>query len=172
MTSKAKNYTGVPHHQAWAQAYGIFLNPVDRERQIAGFEQMITTLHGLHKRVLSQKAPEPKISCRFEQHGFDIILQVAIRYPWESDLRGNYLGFQDDKIKRMVAIKIRGTIDDNYPATIRWISENRNHGSSPIADHIVLLVGGYNAARARLVEKMAQAEIKVVFAADFEAAIV
>src|SRR5262245_4039371 len=33
-TSKAKNYTGAPSHQAWAQAQGIFLNPVDREQQI------------------------------------------------------------------------------------------------------------------------------------------
>jgi uncharacterized protein (DUF3820 family) len=161
MTSKAKNYTGTSSHQAWAQAHGIFLNPVDREQQIAGFEQMITTLHELHKRIPNQiEAPELKISCRFEQHGFDTILQAAIRYPWESDLRENYLGFQDDKIKSTVAIKIRETIS---PATIRWISENR---SSPIADHIVLLAGRYNA---RFVEEMAAAEIKVVFAADLEA---
>ena len=67
MTDKAKNYADAPSHQAWAQAHGIFLNPVDRERQIAGFEQMITTLHELHKRIPNQiEAPELKISCRFE----------------------------------------------------------------------------------------------------------
>src|SRR5262249_45949588 len=70
MTSKAKNYT--PNHQAWAQVHGIFLDPVDREQQIAGFEQMIATLHELHKRIANQiEAPESKIACRFEQHEFD-----------------------------------------------------------------------------------------------------
>jgi hypothetical protein len=169
MTSKAKNYTGAPRHQAWAQAHGVFLDPVEREQQIAGFEQMITTLHELHNRIPNQIAatPEPKISCRFEQQGFDVIMRAAIRYPWGSELRENYLGFQDDKVKSTVAIKIRGTIGDNYPATVRWISENR-----PTAGRVVLLVSQYDgksATRAQFVEEMARVDIKVIFAADLAA---
>jgi hypothetical protein len=87
-TSKAKNYSNDPNHQAWAQANGIFIDPVDRERQIAGFEQMIAALHGLRKRIPSQiKAPKLKISCRFEQHGFDVVIRAAIRYPWGPELK-------------------------------------------------------------------------------------
>jgi hypothetical protein len=150
MTSKAKNYTDA----AWAQTHGIFPDPMDRERQIAGFEQMITTLHELRRRIPNRiEAPEPKISCRFEQHGFDVIMRASIRYPWESKLRENYLGFQDGGIKRTVAIKIRGTIS---PATVRWISENRNR-----ADHVVLLAGGP-------VEEAVAANIKVVFTTELD----
>jgi Exodeoxyribonuclease X-like C-terminal len=175
-TSKAKNYIDDPHHQAWAQTNGIFLDPVDRERQIAGFEQMIAALHNLRKRIPSQiEVPEPKISCRFEQQEFDVIMRASIRYPWESDLRKNYLGPQDGGIKSTVAIKIRWTVGDNYPATIRRIGENRNvfsgmnRGANPIADHVVLLVGRYNGrTRGRFVGEAAAADIKVVFAADLE----
>src|SRR5262249_18545651 len=108
ITSKAKNYTG---DRAWAQAHGIFLDPVEREQQIAGFEQMIMALHGLRKRIPNQiEALEPRISCRFEQHGFDVIMRGSIHYPWGPELRENYLGFQEDRIKSTVAIKIRGAL--------------------------------------------------------------
>jgi hypothetical protein len=179
MTSKAKNYTDDPSHQAWARENGIFLDPMERERQIAGFEQIIMALHPLHRRMQEPvKTPEPKISCRFEQHGFDVVMRASIRYPWESELRKNYLGFYDGGIKSTVAIKIRWVVGNNYPATIRWIDKNKNIFSgvgrvpSPIADHVVLLVGRYNgkiAPKERFVGEMAAAAIKVVFAAELEA---
>lgn len=175
-TDGAKNYIDDPNHQAWAQANGISTDRVDRERQIAGFEQMITALHDLRKRIPSQiKAPELKTSCRFEQHGFDVVVRASIRYPWGPELRKNYLGSHDDESKSTVAIKIRWTVGNNYHRTVRWIAENRNiflgtnRRSSPIADHVVLLVGRYNgnnAAKERFVEEAAVADIKVVFADD------
>src|SRR5262245_13505182 len=97
------------------------------------------------------------------------MMRASIRYPWESELRKNYLSVQDGKIKSTVAIKIRAVIGDSYPATVRWISKNRNHGSSPIADLVVLLVGRYdrkNATKAQFVEELVAMGIKVVFAAD------
>lgn len=71
-TSKAKNYSNDPSYLTWARTNGIFLDPVDRERQIAGFEQIAMARYALHKRMPNQcePPPEPKISCRFEQHGF------------------------------------------------------------------------------------------------------
>jgi hypothetical protein len=150
ITSKAKSYTG---DQAWAQTHGVFLDPAEREQQIAGFEQMITTLHELRSRMPDRiAAPEPKISCRFEQQGFDVIMRAAIRYPWGSELRKNYLGFPNDGVKRTVAIKIRGTIG---PATVRWINENRSRDAE-----VVLLAG------AQPMEELAAVDIKIVFAAD------
>jgi len=155
---KAKNYTGAPDQQIWAQEYGIFLDPTEREQQIADFGQTIATLHELHKKIANQiEAPHPKISCRFEQHGFDVVMRASLHYPWGSELRENYLGFQDDRIKRTVAIKIRGVIS---PTAVRWVRENRNRGSP---DHVVLLVSQYDA---QLVGELAATDIKIVFAAD------
>jgi hypothetical protein len=150
ITSKAKSYTG---DQAWAQAHGVFLDPAEREQQIAGFEQMITTLHELQSRMPERiAAPELKVSCRFKQQGFDVIMRAAVRYPWGSELRENHLGFPDDRVKRTVAIKIRGVIS---PATMRWINENRSRDAD-----VVLLAG------AQPMEELAVVDIKIVFAAD------
>jgi hypothetical protein len=177
-TGEAKNYTDDPSYQAWAQANGISLDPVDRERQIAGFKRVIAALHGLRKRLPNQlEAPESKISCRLEQHGFDVVIRASIRYPWGPELRKNYLGSQDDAIRSTVAVKMRWAAGNNYHTTMRWIGENRNvslgmnRGSRPIADHVVLLVGRYNgnsAAKERFVEELAAADIKAVFAADLK----
>jgi hypothetical protein len=178
ITSKAKNYTDDPSHQAWARANGIFLDPVDRERQIAGFEQMITALHNLYKRIPNQiEAPEPKTSCRFEWHDFDVVMRASLRYPWESELTKHYLGFYDGGIKSTVAVKMRWAAGNNYHATVQWMRANRNislgknRGSGPIADHVVLLVGRYNgnATKKQFAGELAAADIKVVFAADLEA---
>jgi hypothetical protein len=178
ITSKAKNYIDDPTCRVWAREHGIFLDPVDREQQIAGFERMIVALHDLHKKIPNRiKAPKPKVSCRFEQHEFDVVMRVAIRYPWEAELRKHYLGSHDDKSNcSTVAVKIKWAIGDNYAATVHWIRENRNvvlrrGGTIPIADHVVLLVGrhdGINTTKEQLVREMAEADIKVVFAADLE----
>jgi hypothetical protein len=147
----------------------------DSNRQAA-----VQRLHTLQKRIPNQiEAFEPKISCRFEQRGFDVVMRASIRYPWEPDLRKHYLGSRDGGVKSTVAIKIRGTVGNNYPATIRWIGTNRiissgwnRGGSRPIADHVVLLVGRFNrnnAVKEQFVGEAAAANIKVVFAADLEA---
>jgi hypothetical protein len=149
---------------------------VDRERQIAGFEQMITALHNLHETIPNRiEMPEPKISCRPGQLGFDVVLRASTRYPWEAELRKNYLGFHDNEIKSTIAIKIRWTVSDNYSATVQRLGENRTvffdrgRRSNPIADHIVLLVGRYNGrTKERFVEEAAAADIKVIFAAELE----
>jgi uncharacterized protein (DUF3820 family) len=155
-TNIAKIYTGAPSHQAWAHARGIFLDPADRERQIVGFEQIIATLHKLRKRIADRiEAPKLKISCRFEQHGFDVVMRASIRYPWEGDLGKNYLSSQDGGIKSTIAVKIRRTAS---PTVVRWIGENRNIMGRAIADDVVLLAGDARFA--------ATTEIKVVFAAD------
>ena len=150
---------------------------MDRERQLAGFEQLNTALHSLRKRLPDQlEAPESKVSCRFEQHGFDVIIRASIRYPWGPELRKNYLGSHDDVIRSTVAVKMRG-LWQQLPHNNKWINENRNvssgmnRGSSPIADHVVLLVGRYNgnnAAKERFVGELAAADIKAVFAADIK----
>jgi hypothetical protein len=175
-TDKAKNYIDDPGHRAWAQANGIFLDPVDREQQIAAFEQMTMELHTLRKRIPNQiKAPKQKISCLFAQHGFDVVMRASLRYPWESELRKQYLGSRDGGVKNTVAIRIRWTVGNDYPVTLRRIGEDRNvpwGRSSPIADHVVLLVGrfnGENAVKEQFVGEAAAADIKVVFAADLEA---
>jgi hypothetical protein len=174
-TSKAKNYADNPNHQAWARANGIIPDPADREQQIAGLEQRNVALLGLHKRIPNRiAAPEPKISCRFEQHGFDIIMRASVRYPWAAALRKNHLDLHDDKTESTIAIKIRWTIGNNYPATIGWISWNRNislgnHGSKPIADHVVLLAGQYNgksATKEQFIRDTAAADIKVIFVTE------
>ena len=176
-TDGAKNYIDDFSHQAWAQANGIFLNPVDRERQLAGFELMNAALHDLRKRLPNQlEAPKSKVSCRFEQHGFDAVIRASIRYPWGPELRKNYLGSHDDVIRTTVAVKMRWAVGNNYHPTVRWIDGNRNvssgiNRSSPIADHVVLLVGRYdgnNAAKERFVGELAAADIKAVFAADLK----
>jgi hypothetical protein len=177
-TDGAKNHIDDSNHQAWAQTNGIFLNPEDRERQLAGFELMNAALHELRKRLPNQlEAPESKVSCRFEQHGFDAVIRASIRYPWGPELRKNYLGSHDDAIRSTVAVKMRWAVGNNYHATVRWIDENRNvssgtsRRSSPIADHVVLLVGRYdgnNTAKERFVEELAAADIKAVFAADLK----
>ena len=177
-TDGAKNYIDDSSHQAWAQANGIFLNPVDRERQLTGFEQKNTALHDLRKRMPNQlEAPEPKVSCRFEQHGFDAVIRASIRYPWGPLLRKNYLGSHDDTSRITVAVKMRWAVGNNYHRTVRWIDENRNvslgtnRQPSPIADHVVLLVGRYNGnnvAKERFVGELAAADIKAVFAADLK----
>jgi hypothetical protein len=179
-TDKAKNYTDDPSHQAWARTWGVSLDdPAGRERHIMDFERITTELHALHKRLPSQvDAPEPKVSCRFERHGFDLVMRASIRYPWESELRKHGVGFRDGGVKRTVAIKIRWTVGNNYPATLRWIRWNRDipWGSgckfSPIADHVVLLVGRFNgssAAKEQFVREAAAGAVGVVFAADIEA---
>jgi hypothetical protein len=174
-TNKAKNYAG---DLEWARANGIFTDPRDRERQIAGFEQMITALHKLRERIPNQiEVPKLKTSCRFEQHGFDVVLHAAIPYPWGPELKKNYLGSHDDASESTVAIKIRWTVGDNYSATVQWIAKNRSifsgkgRTATSIADHVVLLVGGYNGkntTKEQFMEGAAAADIKVMFAADLE----
>jgi hypothetical protein len=177
-TSKAKNYIDDPNHQAWAQANGIYLNRADREQQITGFEQMDAALRNLHERMSNQiPAPELKISCRFEQREFDIIMRASLRYTWKSELRKHYLGSDEGEIKSTIAVKMRWAAGNNYHATVQWIGQNRNiprgggRGSGPIADYFVLLVGRYtgkSAAKEQFVEETAAADIKVVFADELE----
>ena len=91
---------------------------------------MNTALHDLRKRLPNQlEAPELKSLCRFEQHGFDVIIRTSIRYPWGPELRKNYLGSHDDAIKSTVAVKMRWAVGNNYHTTVRWIDKNRNVSS-------------------------------------------
>jgi hypothetical protein len=167
-TDKARNYIDDPDHQAWARENGIALGPTERERQIAGFEQMVATLHNLQKRMPDRvEAPKPTVSCKLEQYGFDVIMRAAIRYPWESDLKKNYLYSSDDGCAVTIAIKIQWTVGDNYLARVRSVRWR----AGTAVDHIVLLVGRFNGrstTKEQFVKEWAAAGVKVVFAADLE----